>query len=123
MRWYGAEGVEDFSVGFHLGGEEKLVADSVLDALEVFALFLAAVGVKAMVELFAGELDLLAVVVVLDEADEMAGGETWIVEDFEGALGGKVAGLFMKRAVCSGVAGDAGGAGFCSRRHWRMWAR
>jgi len=50
-----------------------------------------------MVELFAGELDLLAVVVVLDEADEVAWGEAGIVEDFEGALGGEVAGLFLER--------------------------
>jgi len=96
MRWYGAEGVEDFSVGVHLSGEEKFVADFVLDAFEVLALFLAAVGFETMGKFFAGELDLLAVVVVLDEADEVAGGKTWIVEDFEGALGGEVAGLVVE---------------------------
>jgi hypothetical protein len=81
---------------FHLSGGEELGAYLVLDALEVFALFQAAVGGQAMVELFAGELDLQAVVVVLDEADEMAGGEARIVEDFEGALGGEVPGLVVE---------------------------
>jgi len=35
-------------------------------------------------------------VVVLDEADEVTGGEAGIVQDFEGALGGEVAGLVME---------------------------
>jgi hypothetical protein len=123
MRWYDEEGGENVAKEFHLGGEEELVADLIVLALVVLALFEVAPNGEAVVELVAGELDLLAVVVVLDEADEVARGEPGIVEDFEGALGGEVRAWSWRREISSGSGGDAGGAGFCSRRHWRMWAR
>jgi len=97
MRWYRDEASEVFSKEFHLPGDEDFVADFVVDALIVFASLAVAADFESVVELVAGELDLLAVVVVLDEADEVAGGEAGIVEDFEGALGGEVAGLFVER--------------------------
>jgi len=73
MRWYGEEGFEEISVRYHLGFEEVLVADSVVHALEALAFFGTAADEESVVELVAGELDLLAMVVVLDEPDEMAG--------------------------------------------------
>jgi hypothetical protein len=96
MRWYGEEGGEEFSIKFHLGGEEMFVADSVVDALEVLLLLEAAPDGEAIVELVAGEFHLPAMVVVLEEADEVARGEPGIVEDFEGALGREVTGLVVE---------------------------
>ena len=79
----------DISIEFHLGGAEELVADLVVDALEVLTFLEASPGGEAVVELVAGELDLLAMVVVLDEADKVTGREPGIVEGLEGALGGE----------------------------------
>jgi len=95
MRWYGEEGGEDISVEFHLGGEDVLVADLVVQALDVLSLLEASPDGEGVVELVAGELNLLAAVVVLHEADEVAGVDAGIVHDFEGALGGEVSGLVM----------------------------
>ncbi len=60
---------EELANEFHLSGEEMFVAGFVVDALEVLLLFEAAAEGEAVVELVPGELDLAAVVVVLDEAD------------------------------------------------------
>jgi hypothetical protein len=107
MRWYG----EDISIEFHLGGAEVLVADLVVDALEVLAFLEAPPGGEAVVELVAGELDLLAMVVVLDEADKVTRREPGIVEGLEGALGGEVAGMVM----------EPGGFVGARRRCGRRW--
>jgi hypothetical protein len=111
MRWYGEEGGEDFAKGFHVGGEEVPVADLVVHVLEVPALFEVAPGGEAVVELVAGELDLLAVVVVLNEADEVAGGEARIVEGLEDALGGEVTGLVLEPGGFLRIGGRRGRGG------------
>jgi hypothetical protein len=84
---------EDLSIVFHPGGVELLVADFVVDSLIVFLSFETAPDGEAVVELVAGEFNLPAVVVVLEESDEVARGEMGIVEDFEDTLGGEVAGV------------------------------
>jgi hypothetical protein len=75
MRWYGGKGGQEFPVELHLGGDEVLVANSVIYPLEVLALLEPPPDGEAVVELVAGELDLLAVIVVLEEADEVTGRE------------------------------------------------
>ena len=82
-----------------------------VDALKVLLLFEAAAGGEAVVKLVAGELVLQAVIVVLDEADEVAGGKEGIVEDFEGALGGEVAGLVVEAGGFLRIGGRAGRGG------------
>jgi hypothetical protein len=93
IGWNGEEGGEKFSHGVELDGDGGLLAGVFFESLVVIALFVALADVDTIVELVAGELEFLAVVVVLEEADEMAGGEVRIVDCFEGALGGEVAGL------------------------------
>ena len=63
----------------------------------------------AVVELVAGELIALAKIVVLDESDEVTGGESGIVEDFDGALGGEVAGVVLEPGGFRGIGGRLGG--------------
>ena len=70
-----------------------VVADFLVDAAKVLLLFETAAKGEAVVKLVAGELVFPAMIVVLDETDEVAGGEAGIVEDLEGALGGEVAGI------------------------------
>jgi hypothetical protein len=94
-----------------LGGEGLVVADFLVDALKVLLLFEAAAGGEAVVKLVAGELVFAAVVVVLDEADEVAGGEAGVVEDFEGALGGEVAGLVVEAGGFRRIGWRAGRGG------------
>ncbi len=96
MGWYGGEGGEEFLEGFHLGGDEMFFAGFVFDSLEGLLSFEGAADGDAVVELVVGEFDFAAVVVVLEEADEVAGGEPGIVEDFEGALRGEMAGLVVE---------------------------
>ncbi len=96
MRRYGGESPEKFLNGIPLGGKFDFFADALLNLLEKLALLEATSDGDAVVELIAGELDLLAMVVVLDEADEVAGGELGIVKDFEDALRGEVAGMVME---------------------------
>jgi hypothetical protein len=103
MRWYGGEGGEDFSAHLGLGGGEVLVADLVIDLLEECTLFETAADGETIVKLVAGELDLPAVIVVLEEPDEMAGREVRIVEDLERALDGEMAGLFLEAVDFEGI--------------------
>jgi len=65
---------------------------------------------EAISEPVAGEFKLPAVVFVLDDADEVAGREARIVESFEDASGGEMAGLFLKSR------GFFRTGGWCGRR-------
>jgi hypothetical protein len=96
MSRYGGQRGEDFSKRFHLDGHEEAVADLVLDALQTFAFLRAPSDGQAVGKLVAGELDLLAKVVVLQEADEVTGRKPGIVEHLDGALGGQMTGLLLK---------------------------
>jgi hypothetical protein len=96
MRWYGEEGGEGFSKEFEVGGEELLVADFVVDAFQGLLFIELAPDGEAVVELVAGELEFLTMVVVLDEADEVSGRKAGIVEGFEDTLGREVSGLVVE---------------------------
>jgi len=111
MRWYGEEGVEEVSKEFHLSAVEGAVPDFVVHVLEVLLLFQATADGEAIVELLASELDLLTVGLILDDPDEVPRGEAGIVEDFEGALGGEVAGMVLEAGDflrCGGSVGRGG---------------
>jgi hypothetical protein len=86
------EGLEVVPIGFQLERIEGAVAGFVIDGLEVFAVFELAPDFELVIELVAGELELLAAVFVLDEADEDGGREVRIMKAFEGAEGDEVAG-------------------------------
>ena len=111
MRWYGEEAGEIFFQEFHLGGRDVLVADLALDALGSLALLKAGPDGEAVVELVAGELDLLAEIVVLEESDQVARGEPGIVEHFKGALGSEVAGLVVEPGGFPGIRSGGGRGG------------
>ena len=78
---------------FQFEGEVEVLADSLLDTLAVFPAFDASFGFEVVVEAIAFELEFLAAVFGLEEADEDAGREVGVVEVFEGAQGDEVAGL------------------------------
>jgi len=111
MGWFGEESGEEFSSGFHLRGEESFFAHCVLDVPTLLDFFGTFADGEAIVELVASELIVLAIKVVLDEADEVAGREARIVEDFDGALGSEVAGVVL----------EAGGFLRIGRRVGRGW--
>jgi hypothetical protein len=111
MRWYGGNGGQDLTLEFRLGGGEMLVADSVVDLPEALALLEAASDGDTVVELVAGELDLLAEIVVLEETDEVPGRKSWIIQDFERALDGEMADLLLEARDFLGIE--------CGRRRGR----
>ena len=96
MSRYGDQAREGFSKRFHLGGDEEAVAGLVVDALQTLAFLRAAPDGHAVGKLVARELDLLANVVVLQEADEVTGRKPGIVEHLDGALGGQMTGLLLE---------------------------
>lgn len=89
-------GRQGFSQKFHLRGAHDLVADLLILSLKILLLLQAAANGDAVVELVAGELDLLAMIIVLDQAHQMAGRQMRIVEELEKALRRQVAGVVQK---------------------------
>lgn len=92
--------MEEFEADFVLDGATAGLMEEAVAFREAF--------VDAVVELVARELDLAAQVVVLDEADEVAGGEARVVEEFDDALGGEVAGLFLEARGFGGIGRGVG---------------
>ena len=111
MGWYGEEGFEEFSSRFHLRGEECLLAHGLVDVTTLLDLFGTFANGEAVVELVAGELVFLAMIVVLDETDEVARGEPGIVEDLDGTLGGEVAGVVLEAGGFLWIGGRVGRGG------------
>ena len=83
--------------------EHVLVADGCVDGSIVIAILEQAPHSDTVVELVAAELDLLAVVFVLDKADEVSGGQAGIVEHLEGALGREMTGHFVEPGRFFGI--------------------
>jgi hypothetical protein len=105
MRRYGKNRGEEFSQGFPLGRDGNVIPDLVLHASKALMFLEAMAGGDASVELVAGELDLLAMVFVLDEPDEVAGREAGIVENLEEAPRGELARLILKPGHFLGIEG------------------
>ena len=69
------EGLDEVAGGFQLVGEEGALAGGVIDGAVLLPAFEAMLGAELVVEFVAGELELLAAVFVLGEADENGGRE------------------------------------------------
>src|SRR5258708_7738658 len=93
MRCYGALVSGHFSDEFHPRGVAHLLLDVFFDCPTTLMHGELEPNLDAIIELVAGQFDLSALVLVLEESDQVARGELRVVQHFESALGGEVARL------------------------------